>query len=264
MFAIYFDESGTHDKSKAVVVAGYIATVDQWAEFEREWWDMLKAENISMFHRTDLECFLNEFSEQNGWNPTRRERMVKRAQGIIKRRVNAGVSSGVIKRTYDEIITGEARQHYGRHYYTFAVSDCLKQVAEWVKDYRRAELIQYVFECGAEGQAEVNEAFREIYEDTDLRERYHLEGWSFADKRNVVQLQAADLLAYESFKHMDNRIVGGVKRDMRKSLYDLLRQSGGTPHYSNYWRKENLTELSEIYQNRRAADGHDHKKAKAK
>jgi hypothetical protein len=79
-----------------------------------------------------------------------------------------------------------------------------------------------------------------------------------------VQLQAADLLAYESFKHMDNRIVGGVKRDMRKSLYDLLRQSGGTPHYSNYWRKENLTELSEIYQNRRAADGHDHKKAKAK
>jgi hypothetical protein len=255
MFIVYFDESGTHYKAKAFALAGYIATAEQWIEFEREWRDLLQSENISMFHRTDLECFHNEFSEDNGWNPTRRERVVRRAQGIIRRRVNIGISSSIIKQAYDEIITGEARHFYGEHYYSFAVRDCLERVADWIKRFHRTEPIRYVFEKGAEGQTEVNEALTEAYEDKDLRERFKLDGWSFEDKRSVVQLQAADLLAYETFKHMENQIVDGVKRRMRKSLYDLLRQSGGTPHHSNYWNTHNLTELVDVYRSRRDSSG---------
>src|SRR3954452_16879593 len=37
MLRAYFDDSGTHDESKAVVVGGLIGTVAQWKGFETAW-----------------------------------------------------------------------------------------------------------------------------------------------------------------------------------------------------------------------------------
>jgi len=37
LFTAYFDESGTYLGSGAVVVGGYVATVEQWQHFAREW-----------------------------------------------------------------------------------------------------------------------------------------------------------------------------------------------------------------------------------
>lgn len=246
MFTVYFDESGTHSESKAVVVAGYIATVEQWDEFEREWRAMLDAEHLTMFHRKDLENFRGEFQEKYGWDPTRRERVVKLAQGIIKRRVNVGFCSAVLKRDYDEIVTGEMRKYYGRHYYTFCINDALRLVSNWIRKFSRTDPIHYVFEAGAEGRGEVDARFEEINSDEKLRDLYKLASWTFADKRNLVQLQAADVIAYETFKQMDNRIVEGAKRKVRKSLEDLLKST----HMSNYWDKENLMKIVSHYRKR--------------
>lgn len=59
MFAVYFDESDTHDGSPVYTVAGYIATVEQWTHFEREWIDLLKELGLwprTAFHMADIEC----------------------------------------------------------------------------------------------------------------------------------------------------------------------------------------------------------------
>jgi hypothetical protein len=247
MFTVYLDESGTHDKSKAVIVAGCIATVNQWALFEREWREMLDREGVSIFHRNDLENFKGEFQEKDGWNPARRARVVSLAQGIIRRRMNFGICSAVIKRDYAEIIIGEMRDYYGRHYYTFCVNDALRLVGNWIRDFSRTDPLHFVFESGAEGSGEVAARLAEISGSERLRRLYNLAGWSFADKRDVVQLQAADVWAYETFKQMDNRIVDGVKRKVRKSAEALIK----CPHVSNYWCKEDLIKLTLDYQERK-------------
>jgi hypothetical protein len=47
-----------------------------------------------------------------------------------------------------------------------------------------------------------------------------------------VQLQATDFLAYELYKQMDNRIVGGVaRRPIRRSAFDLFRLGIDKAHY---------------------------------
>jgi hypothetical protein len=46
MFTAYFDESGTHDSSAAVGVSGYVASDQQWSNFDKEWKAILADEGL--------------------------------------------------------------------------------------------------------------------------------------------------------------------------------------------------------------------------
>jgi len=50
MFTVYFDESGSPDDTAALVVAGFLASVEQWIEFERNWKQALAAFAVSRLH----------------------------------------------------------------------------------------------------------------------------------------------------------------------------------------------------------------------
>ena len=56
-----------------------------------------------------------------------------------------------------------------------------------------------------------------------VSEKLRVASWTFALKQCVCQLQSADFYAYEAYKEMDNRVVAGHKRDIRKSALDLFR-----------------------------------------
>jgi hypothetical protein len=100
--------------------------------------------------------------------------------------------------------------------------------------------INWVFEKGAEGQGQVAQMFTELDRDSVLSKEYRIGTWGFACK-DVVPLQAADTLAYEIFKQVENQIVDrGEKRDVRFSVKDLLRPQD-LP-YLKYWDKARLRE----------------------
>jgi len=54
ILTVYLDDSGTHDRSPAVVVAGYASTQDRWESFENEWRRSHKLYNLTHFHMTDF------------------------------------------------------------------------------------------------------------------------------------------------------------------------------------------------------------------
>jgi len=53
VFTAYYDESGSPD-AQAVVVAGFVASDDQWKEFERNWNESLQKFGISYFHEVEF------------------------------------------------------------------------------------------------------------------------------------------------------------------------------------------------------------------
>ena len=102
-----------------------------------------------------------------------------------------------------------------------------------------------------------------------------LGGWSFGCKRDevskggihylaVVPLQAADFLAYEIYRHMDNRIVEGVKLNRhgneiptRRALRNLLQKDNPryahlrdselpTPFYTLFLNKAKIAKMIEM------------------
>ena len=53
-YAAYFDDSGHPDSEKLVVVAGFVASKEQWLLFERDWEDLLRSEGLTALHMTDF------------------------------------------------------------------------------------------------------------------------------------------------------------------------------------------------------------------
>jgi hypothetical protein len=68
MLTGYFDDSGAHAGSPAVVMAGLIGTDDQWEDFDKRWKALLREPlpgkpPLGAFHLVDCENRVGEFRE---------------------------------------------------------------------------------------------------------------------------------------------------------------------------------------------------------
>ena len=86
MFTAYYDDSGTANDTLAVVVAGFVATDEQWTHFERNWNDSLRQFGISRFHMREFAHSVGEFSRFKQ-NKGERESFLRQPLSHIKLRV---------------------------------------------------------------------------------------------------------------------------------------------------------------------------------
>jgi hypothetical protein len=233
-FAAYFDESGTHGDSRILTLAGYVAKVEQWVEFSREWDELLKQENLTHFHMSKFEARQGEFA---GWDNERRLRVQQRLIGIIKRRVNFGIFCAVNLVDYEETMTEWGRDAFGSPY-SFCVKLCLAFVSLISQKYNRTEPIAYFIEHGAGYNHEISESVRATFANGTMRNLLRLGSLTFIDKKAALPIQAADLLAYEVWKDASNRFVTNEdkKRPERKSFRSLRE----ILHQGSYWDREEL------------------------
>jgi hypothetical protein len=223
MISGYFDDSGTSANERAAVVAGYLGSVSQWDNFCREWSQFLADYGITEMHRADLETFHGEFLEEYGWNPERRTKCVRDAHRIIKKNTYTALSAAVIKADFDEIIPDDIKKLFGGAY-GWAALMCIWQSYGWFYKQKKPSDINWVFEAGTKGRNEFDKIMANIYRRHDLRQQFKIWGWSFNSKK-VLPLQAADVIAYESFKQIDGQIIDKGKRPVRRSAQDLFRPS---------------------------------------
>lgn len=230
MFKVFFDESGTHANSSAVVVAGYISSEEQCEQFDREWTQLLRQERVSALHRVDIENFRREFASNYGWDRARQVRVLQAAHDIIKRRTTIGTGGALIQADYEAVMPLVVKRAFGTAY-GWLVHECIVGVGHWAERDKHPSLIQYVFEAGARGRHHVDRIFKSLESDPKYRHLCRIGGWAFLSKDSALELQAADFLAYEVHKHVVNRIVASpARRPIRRSALDLIRR-GDQVHY---------------------------------
>jgi hypothetical protein len=192
----YFDDSGTGANDSVVVVAGYIGSVMQWQKFAQEWGSLLSEFGVTVMHRVDLESLQGEFVT---WTAEKRNIFVNKAQQIIKRRTYVAIGKSVIKADFEKMFPENLKRFYGGAY-GFCAILCLARAKLWFDKTNLKDPINWVFEAGTEGAGQINHLFNALYTDVPTRNDYRLGSWSFAGK-DIVPLQAADVIAYEMFKH---------------------------------------------------------------
>jgi len=241
MFAAYFDDSGTHSKSRVATVAGYISNVGQWDIFNKEWAACLKDFKVKEMHRSDLESFEEEFLESNGWNPNRRKAFLQKLHPIMKKRTKVAIGSAVIRETFEEIVPETIKKLFGG-VYGWCAHECITLARIWAEKCQRKNIppMQWVFEAGTTGYGQVDQMFQSLNARADLRADWRIKGWSFQGK-DVLPLQAADVIAYEVYKHVENQILDkGEKHDIRFSMADLFRECD--VNYLKWWSRDRLIE----------------------
>jgi hypothetical protein len=220
----YFDESGTDVSKPAVAVACYVATVAQWKCFKADWRRLRRRSGVTgYFHRSEQESFWLH-DDTKHWDRERQITVYQAQHAFIHAYTLKGFAGVVIKDEYDAAVTGAIRQALGSAY-EFCLRHCLAAIANWLDAERPNDNISYFIESGGDGEGHLRRAFNLFLDNPELKKAHRLENiysWAFIGKRNAMPLQAADALAFESAKEMEN-IYGTVKRQPRLSFLDLFR-----------------------------------------
>lgn len=151
----YFDESGTHDGSETITIAGFLAHADQWLSFEGKWREALKKYGLEFFHMSE---FAHKAPGYDWPEDVRQERLGNLISIINESRAS---SFGVAfpKKLFDSVFTGRVREHIGGPY-GFASWLCLNLASRELDKVALETGVSYIFEDGAPGKGE----FITVYE----------------------------------------------------------------------------------------------------
>jgi hypothetical protein len=228
MFALYCDDSGTHQQSPFAVAACFVADVVQWEHFVKDWNEANEVEKFGTFHMAAFVAKQKQFALPEWQDEEKRDRTLKRLITIIKTRRRMGFFAVVEKSGYDAEVPPGMRERYklGNSHYSFAVRMVMAQVLKWRRKYGYREPIQFVFDQMSKGKGEINAIFEKALNEGDEQALVHgisrEAGWSFQSKSEVVPLQAADVLAWESLHDMRSVFLAGRGEARRKSFQALL------------------------------------------
>ena len=98
--------------------------------------------------------------------------------------------------------------------------------------------MEYVLESGTRGRNALSWIHAEGQKDAEWQDNNRIVSLSFQNKRFFLPLQAADILAYELFKHLPNQLQGRVRPD-RYPLRQLAT-------INNEWHYTDDAELGNI------------------
>ncbi len=219
MFTCYFDEAGGKDFG-FTVVAGYVASVEEWEHFEVDWKLSLISYKVPYFHMAKLSQFKPPYAKWER-SPNFRARFLLELAQIIQSRVRRGfvccVNHDFFKQADAQY---ELRETLGSPY-AFAARICVAYANEWRRKTVKHLDLEYFFEDGGPDKGGVIHAmdippklpapfFRPS---RDIQDR------KTGLRRGVVQLQAADYLAYEIRKYiLDHPKYRSGERQPRGSL----------------------------------------------
>jgi hypothetical protein len=228
----YFDESGTHDGSRAISVAGYLSTPEKWLAFEQEWQAAKDAYGLEFFHMTDFVARQEEYAD---WSDAERGERLANLIAIINRNVIASVGFALPVRDYYSIFSKTAKRYVGGPYGLAALS-CFMDASKAIRSQLPDARIAYVFERGVKGKGQVMKVFDRVCDDFEVRESNRLASLTYEDKRDFSPLEAADILAYELYRHLPVQLKE-IPGEVRKTLLALR----GCP--INYWKTYGESEM---------------------
>lgn len=175
-----------------LVVAGYLAHVDEWLSFEKVWSLLIGGKGIRSF---DMAAFANLEEPYAAWSAAEREEFIQSLLSTIKRWAGVLVAWGIEIEDWQN-----KRQIVKAH--TLCALACIATVSDWAKACGYEEKISHTFEAYGESTPELRAAFR-WPEDLDV---YRIYVPVSQPKGDFVPLQAARILAHQT----------GVARDKRR------------------------------------------------
>lgn len=199
-----------------MTVAGYWFSDEQAARFSRDWNRELGKLGLMYAHMTD--CALG-FGQYKPLTLDQRIESGKLLIQHIKRRSRFGFAITVNPIAYGAIMSGIRG---APSCYSLCLMMLFQQVSNFVAQNNFNGTIRYVFESGHASEKEARRYLNEIPKHGEQWVAYtRYGGHEFADKRKVLPLQAADMLAWQT-RHYYKRTLDGYPNP-RKDFVALVR-----------------------------------------
>jgi hypothetical protein len=219
-YSAYFDASMDKGKTE-MLVAGYVSTVEEWAQFEIAWKLTLAKYDVPFFKMSEFVGRRKEYSHPKWQSEAYRGQFLADLSQIIRGWTVATVACHMKQALFDQY---NAIYELDKRFNPFAICarDCAAQVRKYIRNQVKSDLpIAYIFDQGDEGKGflikemQASElplpAFKRSRPDPELDkvDPYH------------VQLQACDFAAWELRRGGKDLEDGKTPTQLRKSLLAL-------------------------------------------
>ncbi len=217
LITAYFDESGTHEGSEVVVVAGFVSGVSKWELFTREWKHCLDDWGIESFHMSDFESRHGPFKL---WTKVEHKKRLNKLLALIHEHTLMSIGCGIPKESFDRIVSKEAKIICGDAYGLAAIT-CFRNLADIAKRPEVDGWLDCIMEQGAKGAGALLLIQQEESKSPEWMNNNRIISLDFRDRRLFPPLQAADILAYELYKHIPRNLRGDTRWPIRYPLVQL-------------------------------------------
>jgi len=180
-------------------MAGLIATAHNWKRFETKWKGALKKFQIPYFHMVEFAGFKGVFE---GWSETKRRNLLDRLLTIIDVTYGYPIGSVVPLDLYRSL--SPERQKRFKDPYFIGFMECIIAAALLTAPHQAEEKMALVFSDQIEFRAHALRLYD--HAQRTFHNMMKVTTPVFRDMREIVPLQAADLVAYEIYKEADRRI----------------------------------------------------------
>jgi hypothetical protein len=235
MMEAYFDESGTHHDSSVMAVAGYLFTPEAAAGLTRDLDQALKRYGLPYFRMS--EC-ANGAGPYKSLSMTDRIAIETKLIRSINLRAEVGFAVSVSIADYERLTDELFRDALGDAY-SFCCQWCLDQVGTWADKHSVDTPVAYFFEAGHTTAARTSAYFNEIPLNPEAKKQYRYASHTFADKKTVLPLQAADLLAWHWYSAAKRKLSNRNAR-VRKDTDALL---AAPSHYLDHYNEAKLIDV---------------------
>lgn len=216
---------------KATGVSAYLAPFERWMKFEEEWHGILRhfkvppdgkdGHNQPFMHMTDFLARKEQF--RNDWGVEKRNDFMERVTMTISEHTVVGVSVSVIDSQFERILPSDA-QGFWREPYFFCLWGVLTTLMGMEEHYEGMVLpspFWFLFDPKPKAQRFAGALFSAVKVLNKTPEKFGQMG--FGEMWRTPEIQAADILAYESVRRRCDR-EQNPKSAIRKSLQTLVRK----------------------------------------
>jgi hypothetical protein len=219
----FFDESGTETGSRLMCVAGYVFTPESYRQFDLEWADKLRAAGIGYWHTVRSVRQRGPFAGK-----TDREvaALARALRGSIYHHAAIGAVASVCEGEFNTMAPAGWFDDYGTAY-TVCAQICLSRIQLWADENGIDGPFAYFFESGHRDQKEANAHMHLVATDANLRAQFRYGSHSFADKKAMRGLQAADMLAWSYRRTVKDFVFDDGAGPLRKDAACLVMHRGG-------------------------------------
>lgn len=203
MLVAYFDESGTHGKaSRVTTVAGLLGHTTYWHRLELPWKKRLAAiepalGSVATYHATDCA---NQDKDFRKFSKADSETLaIDLATLIADRDELIAIGAAVYRDEWEYCASPKLKSQF-RTPYHFCLTMALMQICDVSRNGANSDPVALVFAKQGEYD-DYSKAIHEIAYESD-RFRKYLGNFSFGQPRCVIQLQAADLFSYETYREL--------------------------------------------------------------
>lgn len=217
-YVAYFDDSGHPDGQEAVIVAGFIATRDQWQELEREWKDVLDHAGLDHFH-------MKEFQHSDDMPFHKKEAILRRLVKIIESNTIRPIAHIVLMKEYKAVNEKYAMEEVLGAPYSMAGRSVARSLNIWrAENMSPSDTLSVYFEDGSKHKGDF----------IDAMGRDHLQPPTFVKNKDVVAFQATDLFAWEMMRATRHNLLSD-RHPLRPEFKRLVRGiQPNDPHVGVY------------------------------